>query len=312
MNDLEVMRANELQVVNLNKDVFSRWINYLDATTKTIETYTRAIRQFLQFLQDHNISQPKREDILFYKEELSRNKKASTVNAYLMAVKQFFKWADLEGLYPDISKNIKSKKIEEGFKKDYLTTAQVKKLLNSIDRSSIGGLRDYAILILMITTGLRTIEIVRANVEDLRNVADFKALYIQGKGKTEKTAYIKITPPVEEAIGAYLKARGSVDSKQPLFTSNSNRDHNSRLTTRSISRIAKTHLNEAQLISDRLTAHSLRHTTATLNLLAGASVEETQQLLRHSNINTTLIYSHALERAKNNSEQRITDFIFNE
>ena len=312
MNDLELIKTNELQSVNLNKELFYRWIDYLDATLKTVETYTRAIRQFNHYLQAHNISQPKREDILAYKEELSKDRKATTVNAYLMAVKQFFKWTDLEGFYPDVTKNIKSKKIEEGFKKDYLTTAQVKKLLHSVDCSSLGGLRDYAILILMITTGLRTIEIVRANVEDLRTVGDFRALFIQGKGKTEKTAYIKITPPVEEAIGAYLKARGSVEGKQPLFTSNSNRDNNSRLTTRSVSRIAKNHLNEAELISDRLTAHSLRHTTATLNLLAGASVEETQQLLRHSNINTTLIYSHALERAKNNSEQRITDFIFSD
>ena len=309
MNDLELIKTNELQSVNLNKELFYRWIDYLDATPKTVETYTRAIRQFTHYLQAHNISQPKREDILAYKEELSKDRKATTVNAYLMAVKQFFKWTDLEGFYPDVTKNIKSKKIEEGFKKDYLTTAQVKKLLHSVDCSSLGGLRDYAILILMITTGLRTIEIVRANVEDLRTVGDFRALFIQGKGKTEKTAYIKITPPVEEAIGAYLKARGSVEGKQPLFTSNSNRDNNS---TRSVSRIAKNHLNEAELIIDRLTAHSLRHTTATLNLLAGASVEETQQLLRHSNINTTLIYSHALERAKNNSEQRITDFIFSD
>ena len=67
---------------------------------------------------------------------------------------------------------------------------------------------------------------------------------------------------------------------------------------------------EAGLESDRLTAHSLRHTAATLNLLNGGTVEETQQLLDHKNINTTLIYSHALERAKNNSEQRIAKAIF--
>lgn len=62
--------------------------------------------------------------------------------------------------------------------------------------------------------------------------------------------------------------------------------------------------------SNRLTAHSCRHTAATLNLLAGASIQETQQLLRHSNINTTMIYLHNLERIKNNSEQRIDDLIF--
>ena len=82
------------------------------------------------------------------------------------------------------------------------------------------------------------------------------------------------------------------------------------MTTRSISRLVKDHLVDAGMDSDRLTAHSLRHTAATLNLLNGGSVEETQQLLDHRNINTTLIYSHALERAKNNSENRIAKAIF--
>ena len=70
------------------------------------------------------------------------------------------------------------------------------------------------------------------------------------------------------------------------------------------------HLIEIDLKSDRLTAHSLRHTAATLNLLNGGTVEETKQLLGHANINTTLIYSHALERAKNDSENRIAKAIF--
>jgi integrase/recombinase XerC len=81
------------------------------------------------------------------------------------------------------------------------------------------------------------------------------------------------------------------------------------MTTRSISRIVKENMAGADLISDRLTAHSLRHTTATLNLLNGGTPEETRQLLRHANINTTMIYRHALERANNNSESRIVKAI---
>jgi len=62
--------------------------------------------------------------------------------------------------------------------------------------------------------------------------------------------------------------------------------------------------------SDRLTAHSLRHTAGTLNLLNGGSLEDTQQLLRHSNINTTMIYLHHIDRAKNQSEERIAGALF--
>ena len=82
------------------------------------------------------------------------------------------------------------------------------------------------------------------------------------------------------------------------------------MTTRSISRIVKENMIRAGLKSDRLTAHSLRHTTATLNLLNGGTPEETMQLLWHSNLNTTLIYSHALERANNKSEERIAKIIW--
>ena len=82
------------------------------------------------------------------------------------------------------------------------------------------------------------------------------------------------------------------------------------MTTRSVSRVAKERLIAVGLESDRLTGHSMRDTAATLNLLNGGTVEETRQLLGHTNINTTLIYSHALERAKNNSEERIAKAIF--
>ncbi len=75
--------------------------------------------------------------------------------------------------------------------------------------------------------------------------------------------------------------------------------------------IVKGHMIKAGYNSDRLTAHSLRHTCATLNLMNGGELEETRQLLRHHSINTTLIYAHALERVNNQSENRIDNVIEN-
>ena len=85
---------------------------------------------------------------------------------------------------------------------------------------------------------------------------------------------------------------------------------NGRMTTRSISRIAKDNMIEAGFNSSKLTAHSLRHTAAILNLLNGGSLEETQTLLRHSSPTTTSIYTHRIERLNNNSEERIASAIF--
>lgn len=294
----------------LTAELFTRWTNYIDAKPKTVETYTRSIRQFFNYMQEHSITRPSREDVVAYRDHLKETHKPTTTQSYIMAVKLFFQWTEQEGLYPDIAKHVKGAKLDTEHKKDYLTTKQVARLLGTIDRSTLKGLRDYAIVALMVTSGLRTVEVARANIEDMRTVADFTALYIQGKGHEERTAYVKLAEPVEAAIRDYLAARGKAEATSPLFSSDAHRNAGERMTTRSISRIVKEALIVAGLDSDRLTAHSLRHTTATLNLLNGGTVEETQQLLRHTNINTTLIYSHALERAKNNSEARVAKAIF--
>lgn len=311
MND--IIMSTETAVAaspTLNADLFDKWVQYIDASPKTVETYSKAIKRFLVYLNDNGINAPQRADILAYREYLKLSHKPTTVQSYIAAVKLFFQWTAQESIYPNIADRVKGAKLDTEHKKDYLTTKQVNRLLNNIDRSSLKGLRDYAMLSLMVTTGLRTISIIRANVEDLRTVGDDTALFYQGKGHEEKADYVKIAEPVEEAIRAYFKCRGNVNGDAPLFSSIANRNSGERMTTRSISRAVKEHLIDAGYDSDRLTAHSLRHTAATLNLLNGATVEETQQLLGHSNINTTLIYSHALERAKNDSERRIAKAIF--
>lgn len=311
MEAVAVIQNNELmKSQTVTKELFESWVSYIDASPKTIDTYTKAIKQFFFFLQANNINQPTRETIITYREVLKMNHKPTTVQSYLASVKLFFKWTEQEGLYPNVADRVKGAKLDTEHKKDYLTTKQVSKLLSSIDRSTLRGKRDYALLSLMVTTGLRTISIVRANIEDIRTAGDATALYYQGKGHEEKANYVKLAEPVEDALRDYLNTRNEMDGEAPLFASIAHRNSGQRMTTRSISRIVKTHLIDVGLKSDKLTAHSLRHTTATLNLLNGGTVEETQQLLDHKNINTTLIYSHALERAKNKSEERVAKAIF--
>jgi integrase/recombinase XerC len=261
-------------------------------------------------MQENAITSPTRDDVVAFRDSIRESHAASTVQLYMTTVKLFFRWLAQEGIYPNVAEHIKGAKIAAGHKKDYLTSGQVKNVLGGIERGDVEGLRDYAIFLLMATSGLRTIEVARANIEDLRTLGDSRVLYIMGKGKNDKADYVKVAAPVEQAITAYFKAAGTPKEGQPLFRSNANRNNGERLTTRSISRIVKNHLRDAGYDSDRLTAHSLRHTAATLNLLNGGSIEETQQMLRHQNISTTMIYSHALKRAANKSEERIAGAIF--
>lgn len=301
---------NEVQQIqNVDTELLQRFLNYIDASEKTVQTYTRALKQFFKYLYEHNITQPQREDVLSFRDHLKeKGRKPTTIKSYIVAVRLFFQWTSQEGFYPNIADKIKGAKLDQAHKKDYLTTDQVKDVLNHIDVSTVTGARDYAIIALMVTGGLRTIEVSRADMNDIRNVGDSPALYIQGKGRDEKTEYVKIPLQVFKAIGRYREVLE--EQYDVLFTSTSNNNKGQRLTTRSISGIVKKRLKEAGYMSDRLTAHSLRHTAGTLNLMNGGSLEETQQLLRHSNINTTMIYLHHMERAKNQSEKRIADALF--
>ena len=312
MNELTTVQQNtaiaERQTVGA--ELFNRYIDFLDSSPKTVETYTRALRQLFSYFSLNGITQPTRADILAFRDELKASgHKPTTVQNYITATKIFFSWTEQEGLYPNVADHLKGAKLDREHKKDYLTSRQVKEVLAGVDRSTEQGLRDYAMLFLMVTGGLRTIEVSRANVGDLRTLGDNSVLYVQGKGREEKTDYIKLSAPAEQAIRAYLKARGEKDEEAPLFSSTSNNNRGARLTTRSVSGIVKTRLQQAGYDSEKLTAHSLRHTAVTLSLLAGKDITEVQQFARHANIATTMIYNHALDKAKNGCSEAITQAI---
>lgn len=311
MTELAIRGQNYLAPSQeFNYNYFNDFVNYCDASPKTVQTYTRALRQFYNWLQDNGITQPTRANVIEYRDQLKAEHKPATVQAYIMAIKQFFNFTEVMGLYPNITVHLKGAKIDKGHKKDNLTTNQVKLLLNSIDTDSLKGLRDYAILLLMITGGLRTIEVVRANVEDLATAGSQTVLYIQGKGHEEKTDFIVVPMETEEAIRAYLKARGA-ENGEPLFTSTSHNNTGGRVTTRAISGLVKDQLRSVGLDSDKLTAHSLRHTAVTLAIENGLSLEQAQEYARHASTDTTNIYIHRHNKLQNKGSQLVAAAIFN-
>ena len=283
---------------------------FLDASPRTVQTYTGSIRQFLKWTAQNGIQRPTRADILTYRAELRQRCKPSTVQNYITALRLFFQWTQQAGVYPNIAEHVKGAKLDTAHKKDALTADQVKDILEDIDTSSAKGKRDYSILALMVTGGLRDIEVSRANIEDLRQRAGCTVLYLQGKGHEEREDYVKVVPAVERSIREYLKTRPRSKGKQPLFASLSNNSRGNRLSPKSISSIVKVCMIASGYNSDRLTAHSLRHTAVTLSLMGGLPLEEVQQFARHKNISTTQIYAHNLERARNRSEDTIAGSIF--
>lgn len=311
MNEITLTR-NEIRGYSvISEELAQRWLAFLDCSPKTQQTYTRSIAQFMRWLEANNIDRPQATDIRDFRDKLAEDHKPSTTNGYLMAVRQFFKFLEEQGIYTDISKNVKTIKIDDDFKKDYLTSSQAKALLSSIERDSLSGKRDFAIIALMITTGMRDVEVMRADIEDIRTAGDSRVIYYRGKGRSEKGKFKKLAPVVDEAIRDYLRARGKAEKSEALFVSDANRNRGERMTTRSISRIVKSRLVAVGLDSDMLTAHSLRHTAATISLLNGSSLEEVQQMLDHRSITTTQKYAHHLNRLESQAEQRVADAIFN-
>lgn len=304
--ELAAIGAQEVTIVMINS-----FTAYLDAKPKTIATYARALRQFWKWLEESKIRQPIRDDVIRYREELKETHKASTVQNYIIAVRLFFRWTAQANLYPNIADHVKGAKVDRLHKRDALTPQQAAEIL-ALQRSkqTIKGRRDYAILAAAMTAGLRTIEISRANVEDLSSRSGRTVLYLQGKGHDDKAEYVVIPQQAEAAIRAYLKARGRAGRKAPLFASVSNRTAGGRMATRSISEIVKDAFIEAGYDTPRLTAHSLRHTAGTLALQSGETIEKVQQMLRHADISTTMIYVHEHEMETNDGAQRVADAIF--
>ena len=308
-------RAGEPAPICTSSDVtaelFEQWTAYIDGSEKTKATYTANIKRFGEWLRANQIRHPERADVLRYRDELKTKYKPATVHGYLIAVKLFFQWAEQAGIYPDIAKRIKSAAVDPYYKKDPLTSKQAVKVLDSLNENTAAGLRDYAIIALMLTTALRTHSIILANIGDIRTLGEHTVLYYQGKGHGEKADFVKLSEPVLKAIQRYLEARAAEPAPElPLFASEAHRNSGERMTTRSISRIVKNALRAAGLNSDRLTAHSLRHTAATLAMTNGATLQEVQQLLGHKSINITMVYLHTLERQQNTSADRISAAIF--
>jgi integrase/recombinase XerD len=273
------------------------------------ETYQRALRQFFLWLDERRGASLDRATILEYKESLkTRGLSSYSLAVYIVAVRRFFEWAESMKYYPNIARGIKTAKNGHSFKKDPLTIDQLKDLLAAIDLGTLAGKRDYALLNLLFRTGLRTIEAIRTDVEDIRQQGGEALLWIQGKGRDNKDEFVVLTSDTLRPIYDYLQARGEARAG-PLFASISDRNNGERLTTRSIRRIVKERFRAIGIDSDRLTAHSLRHTAITLSLKAGATIQEAQALGRHASVNTTLIYAHNIDRLKNAPERLIDQLL---
>lgn len=165
----------------------------------------------------------------------------------------------------------------------YLTLEESLQLLDATEESKFPE-RDYCILLLFLTCGLRISELISLNRSDVRG----ETLRVTGKGDKSRTLFLN--DACQEAIRAYLAVRRPVSGRNEDALFLSARD--ARPSRSTVHAMVKRTLDAAGLDSSRFSAHKLRHTAATLMLQNGVNLRAVQEVLGHEHLNTTEIYTH--------------------
>lgn len=285
------------------KGLKNKFLKYMDNSPKTMETYEIALRQFFKYLNEKDIKNPTREDVIDYRNELKLNLKPTTVNGYLIAVKSFFKWLSYEDLYKNITENVKSIKFEKRHLKLGLEEEQLKKVL-----SNCKNIREEVIIKLSITCGLRANELTNIKINDFYNDNETIMLRVLGKGRDGiKSDVVKVDNRVFDLIKQYCEEYGVKDY---LLTSTSNNNKGGKVNTITIRRIVNKIFEDSGLDKNLYTTHSLRHTSVVLALKSGMSIHEVSESVRHSQVNTTMIYVNELNKKESNFANNLADMVF--
>lgn len=214
----------------------------------------------------------------------------TTQNYHLIALRSFLKYCakrDIEAMSADKIELARTRRPQVTF----LSSEEMKRLLDQPDLSSLTGLRDRAILELLYSSGLRISELVGLNKDHI----NLKRLEFMVRGKGQKDRPVFISPEAAKWVQLYMDGRE--DNSPPLFvrTSGVKKSDTSgnhlRLTARSIQRLVARYALMAG-ITKHVSPHTLRHSFATDLVMNGADLRSVQAMLGHSNIATTQIYTH--------------------
>ena len=295
-------------MANLLIDAIESFIITLDKernfSLHTIKAYKNDLNRFNSFL-NQSISRKilkkiNRNDIRkFLSDEYDNNFTSKTVARRLATIKSFFKYlVKIELIEENIAIHINSPKVAKKLP-SFINKSLIDVLMNSPSLDTLIGVRDRAVLELFYSTGMRLSELVNINIGDFH--LNNKLLRVIGKGKKERM--IPYGRTAESAIENYLKMRNisfkPVFAKRPLFVNSKEK----RISTRTIQRRMNNYI---KLVADgkRVGPHLLRHTFATHLLDNGADITAVKDLLGHSSLSSTQIYTHvSIEKLKKDYTQ---------
>ena len=271
----------------------------------TLRAYHKDLSQFDTFLDDEKCSSLKSVNHLLLRKFLAvlrtNNYSKTTIARKLASIRSFFKYLIQVGEL--VSNPFEALRTPKQDKKlpHFLSIGDVDVLLKTPDCSNSMGLRDLAMLETLYSTGIRVSELVNLGEEDI----DFFGGMIKVTGKGKKERLVPIGSHAVKAIKEYLDSRskrkkdekkkaGQISKNKPLFLNK----YGNRLTARSVARTLDKYLKMSGI--NLLTSpHTFRHSFATHLLDKGADLRSVQELLGHSNLSTTQVYTHVTtERLK--------------
>ena len=239
-----------------------------------------------------------------YKGELiTKGLKSATINRRLAAIKSLVAFSYNCGHCEFMLEAVKGEKLCAYRDTSGVDPETFKRVLGGIDRETLKGVRDYALLLLLWSNALRRSEVSKANINDFDPVA--KTLSIFGKGRGNNSEIVSLGKATVTAIESWLSARGEVNPDKSLFCSINPGYRDGRLCTQAIYDIVKSRC-QAAGINKTMSPHRVRHSAITAALEAtGGDVRRVQKLSRHSSLNTLLIY----DDNRKNHQGEVTDLL---
>ena len=270
----------------------NQFVQYLEVernySNNTIKSYKNDLKEFFDY-SEKNLKDLKNRDIRLFIEYLyDIDRKRTTINRKISVLRTYFKFLRREELLDENPmEEILSAKNNKKLP-DFLTINEINDLINSIGEENLLDLRNKTILELLYATGLRVEELVNLKKNDI----NFGNKYLKVTGKGNKERSVPITDIALKKVNRYLKRR-KYENEIIFLSKNGN-----PLSQRDIRRIFKK-LIKKMAIDKNITPHTIRHSFATHLLERGADLRLVQELLGHSSISTTQIYTHiSMEKMK--------------
>lgn len=270
---------------------FLEYLEYQKNYSKhTIKNYADDLNLFLNFAKENKITSFKEIDYSFIRLYLKRlydlKYEAKSISRFISALKSLFKYLCHQNIISDNPMIlISSPKVEKKLPK-YLEYNEVERLLKAPNINTELGIRDYLILEILYSTGIRVSELVNIKILDID--MSNKEIRILGKGNKERI--VLFGDVLKEKLNLYLKNAYSffnINNSEYLLLNK----HGNKINDREIRTIVDNNMKLAG-INKKISPHTLRHTFATHLLNEGADIKTVSELLGHETISTTTIYTH--------------------